>query len=389
VHLRDLEIDVYPFLFERYVRAFTMRATLDVGINVEVEQPPGMGWQVKPTLVGLSSSDVTITVLNNQFVAESKAQLENALPSVVDLLTSSLEIPAIELPTFAGFAIGSPSIAHVSTAGGANFLAVNANLDVVAPATGIKAAGKATLAKVETPPIESVRAALAGDADGSLPRVTFDVDRVDQLGRPLEWSWRIGKGLWRPYQQGSRLVISDRAFAWQGRYSIGLMSRIVGEPGSASAETEVPVVIDSVGPRVVKRTGWEGERFVVRAWDVVSGRKLRMAFGRPDDSAPRTEWMASAAVELSAAQVAELADAAGELLAFIEDEQGNRTMALVATFHGQAGSSGCSCNTRTSSPSGLVFCLLVVVLGLRRRLHWIGGGEAGPSVGVPRRPERS
>jgi hypothetical protein len=366
IHLRDLEIDVYPFLFERYIRAFTMRATLDVGINVELEQPPGMGWQIKPTLVGLSSSDVQITVLNNQFVAESKTQLENALPSVVDLLTSSLDIPAIELPTFAGFAIGNPSIARVSTGTGANFLAINANLDVVAPAARIKAAGKAKLASVDTPPIESVRAALAGDPAGALPRVTFAVDAHDQLGRPLEWSWRIGNGLWRPYTRGSQLVISDRAFAWQGRYTVGLMSRIAGDRGSESGETVVPVVIDSVGPHVAKRSGWEGDRFIVRSWDVVSGRNVRMAFGRPGDSEPRSAWMARAAVELSRAQIAELADD-GELLVFLEDEQGNRTMALVATFHGQAGSSGCSCDAGSGSPAGPVLCVLVIVLGLRRR----------------------
>ncbi len=389
VHLRDLEIDVYPFLFERYVRAFTMRATLDVGINVEVEQPPGMGWQIKPTLVGLSSSDVTITVLNNQFVAESKTQLENALPSVVDLLTSSLDIPAIELPTFAGFAIGSPSIARVSAPSGANFLAINANLDVVAPAAGIKAAGKATLASVDTPPIESVRSALAGDPTGALPRVTFDVDSTDQLGRPLEWSWRIGTGLWRPYSQGSQLVISDRAFAWQGRYTIGLMSRNVGEPASASSETAVPVVIDSVGPHVTKRSGWDGDRYVVRGWDVVSGAALRIAFGRPGDLEPRTSWTSGASAELTRAEIADLVDG-DELLAFLEDEHGNRTLAVVAPFHGQAGSSGCSCETGSSgSPDGFAICLLVVVLGLRRRLHWIGGGEAGASIGVSRRPKRS
>jgi MYXO-CTERM domain-containing protein len=76
--------------------------------------------------------------------------------------------------------------------------------------------------------------------------------------------------------------------------------------------------------------------------------------------------MARAAVELSRAQIAELADD-GELLVFLEDEQGNRTMALVATFHGQAGSSGCSCDAGSGSPAGPVLCVLVIVLGLRRR----------------------
>jgi MYXO-CTERM domain-containing protein len=366
IHLQDFEIDVYAFLFERYTRAFTMSAKLDVGINIEFDQPAGGAWQVKPTLVGLSSSDVAIKILNNQFVAESAAQLEAALPSVFDLLASQLEIPTIDLPTFAGFAIGNPSIAKVtSTVPAASFLALNANLDVVAPVAQIKSVAHAKLRSIDTPPIDSVRKALVNAPGGKLPAVTFDVAAVDQLGRPLEWSWRLGNGLWHPYSEAAALTIIDRAFAWQGEYTIGLMSRVRGEPGTASGESVTAVVIDSVGPHVTKQSGWDGERYVVRGWDVVGKTAIKIAFGSPGDDAPRTEWQAAGSADLSRGAVNALA-IDGELTVFLEDERGNRTVANVQPFHGQAGASGCSCDAGTGSASSTLLFLLVA-LGLRRR----------------------
>lgn len=367
IHLHDFEIDVYAFLFERYVRTFTMSATLDVGINIEFDQPAGMPWQIIPTIVGLSSSDVTIAVLNNQFLDETKAQLEAALPSVFDLLVGELAIPTIDLPTFAGFAIGSPSLAKVVSPE-TSFLAINANLDVAAPAAQLKSAGDARLASVDTPPIETVRAALAGAPGGRLPTLTFDVDRVDQLGRALEWSWRLGTGLWHPYTDAAPLVLSDRAFAWQGAYTIGLRSRVKGEPATSSGETIVPVVIDSVGPHVTRKTGWVGDRYVVRGWDVVGESAIRMAFARPGDATPRTEWTAGARAELTRDALAGLV-VDGELAVFLDDERGNRTLALVQPFHGQAGASGCSCNSGRSGGSTLVLALLTLLGVLRSRPH--------------------
>jgi len=368
LHLKDFEIDVYAFLFERYTRAFTMSATLDVGINVELEQPVANGpWQVKPTLVGLGANDVEIMVLNNQFVAESKTNLENALPSVFDLLTSSLDIPAIDLPTFAGFAIGNPSIAKVvSTSPAATFLAINANLEVVAsPAAQPKSVGTATLRDVHTPPIEDIRAALGRSPAGALPAITVDVSPFDQLGRPLEWSWRLGNGFWRPYTAAAPLVISDRALAWQGAYNVGLRSRVVGDASTVSAETTIPVVIDSVGPVLAKRSAWKDGIYTAHGFDVVSKQAIQIAFGSPADTAPSTEWTAAATAELSKASFDALA-VDGEVAVFLVDAQGNQTVTTIA-FHGQAGSSGCTCQSGGAPSPGSAALLLLVVLGLRRR----------------------
>ena len=388
IHLRDFELDVYPFLYERYTRAFTMSATLDVGVNVEFEQAASGTWQLKPTLVGLEASDVMVKVLNSEFLAESATQLEGALPSVFNLLTSQLAIPAIDLPTFAGFAIGNPSIGKAMGPSGA-FLTLNANLDPSAmmrqlattnlfmaeavaqitrsrtPASA-RSTGTARLMNVSVPAADAVRAALSTKG-GALPSITIDVDRVDSQGRRLEWSWRIGNGMWRPYSDAAPLVISDRALAWQGNYTVGVMSRVKGAPETSGSETQIPVVIDSVGPHVVtSKTGWDGERYAVRGYDVVGGTSIQMAFGAPGADEPSTGWQSGAVATLSRTEAAGLAHD-GELTVFLEDEQGNRTIATVAPFHGQAGGSGCGCDTRRGAPASGALLMLLVALRLRRR----------------------
>lgn len=369
IHLVDFELDVYPFLYERYTRAFTMSATLNVGINIDFEKPADGPWQVKPTLVGLDASDVTVKVTNSDFVAESAAQLEGALPSVFNLLTSQLTIPAVDLPTFAGFALANPSVAKALGPSGA-FLTINTNLDMDAmPSQAnkpVRSRGTARLGTVVVPSIDDVRAALAGTG-GALPAITLDVDRIDALGRTLEWSWRLGEGMWRPYTSAWPLVISDKALAWQGRYTIGLQSRVVGEPATSSAETTLPIVIDSVGPRLLaSKTAWDGDRYVVRGSDLVDGDAIRIAFGPAGATAPTTAWTSGPTASLSRTDLAALTGG-GEATVFLDDAQGNRTVAAVAPFHGQAGESGCSCDTSSRAPASSLILVALTALGLRRR----------------------
>jgi MYXO-CTERM domain-containing protein len=50
----------------------------------------------------------------------------------------------------------------------------------------------------------------------------------------------------------------------------------------------------------------------------------------------------------------------GDLAVFLVDEAGNQTIALVQPFHGQAGASGCGCESGGSGTGGLVVLLALV-----------------------------
>jgi len=392
-----LEVDFYAFVFERYVRAFTLDLTMNIGVNVELQQPAGGVATIQPTLVGISADQVKITVSNSEFIREPAAQLEAVLPSVFSLVTPLLgDLPEIALPAFAGFALDNPSIHHVTGAQG-DFLGLYAQLTPspqtlqavgAAARQGFAAAaraapeaapvaastGAARLIGVTTPPGEQVRAALQHAAGGALPRVAFDAAAADAAGRPLEWSYQLDGGMWRtwrPSPAGGPLVIEDAAFAWQGKYTIGLRSRVAGDYHTVSAVRRFPVIIDSVAPRfVVAKAQTTGDEYALPAFDVVSGEALQVAFGPPSSSVPASGWTDGATVQITREAAAAYADRDGGLAVYARDEAGNTARQLVTPFGAAPAEGGCAAG---GAPGGgaLVVVLLAggLVLGRRRPLR--------------------
>ncbi|HEY5921130.1 MAG TPA: MYXO-CTERM sorting domain-containing protein [Kofleriaceae bacterium] len=389
IHLNNLEVDFYAFLWERYVRAFTLELTMNVGINLTFEQMGTMPAVIKPELTGISSTSVKVKVLNSQFVRETPAHLEGVLPAVFDLVTPLLgSLPDIPVPTFAGFSLNNLSIQKVVTSQD-EFLALYATLgagpmmrqlaekqplaegvvrmmDAQVPGPQAQAAGGAKLVDVKTPAPETVRAALLQQKGGALPSVTFEVDKVDARGRQLEWTWNLNGGFWRPYSSASPLVISDKAFAWQGKYEIGLKSRVKGDYRTVSEVTRTPVVIDSVGPNIFGDSAkFDDDQFEVPVWDVVYGKDVEVAFGYVGDDEPTTEWMPARTASLSRAQAQLFSDKHnGELVVHARDELGNHSVAIVAPFHGQAGEGGCNCETSGTPGAGSLILFGLVGLGI-------------------------
>jgi hypothetical protein len=395
-----MEVDFYAFLYERYVRVFTLDLTMNIGVNLEFDQPPGQPAKIKPTLVGITPDKVQVKVLNSEFVSETPAQLEAVLPSVFSLVTPLLgNLPEITLPPFAGFELGSLSIHHV-TSNQHDFLAIYASLgatstlrqlasrdalmssavaamDATLPAPQPASTGRARLLGVTTPSPEHIRGVFLHDAGGALPRVAFDVDQVDAGGRALEWAYQLDGGMWRPWRSGP-LVIEDAAFAWQGKYTIGLKSRVMGDYHTVSEAAQFPVIIDSVAPQIAAdKAAWNthADTFEVPLFDIVSGRALSYAFGKPGSASPASPWVSGGTAELGRDDAAAYAGDDGQVSVFVKDEAGNTAVAVVAPFHGQPGSAGCaSCSARTMPGAGslAVFAVLGgLVLGRRRR-----GGRA-------------
>jgi hypothetical protein len=397
IGISHLEVDFYAFLYERYTRAFTIDLSMNIGVNLEFEQTPGQPVKIKPMLVGISASEVQLKVLNSQFVRETPQTLETVLPTVFDLVTPLLgDLPAIDMPTFAGFSLENLSIRRVVTAQD-EFLALHAtlgasaqlralaehdrfaaeavrDLDAQIPGTQPQTQARARLVRVHTPAPAEVRSALANQG-GALPEVVFEVDRFDSLGRELEWTYNLNDGMFRAYTTASPLVIRDRAFAWQGKYKIGIASRVKGDYRTGSATTYHDVVIDSVGPRLVTAE-WKDDRYAVTLFDIVSGNALHHALGKPGGEGPESEWFVGGFAELTREQLAPYA-VGGEVALYAKDEVGNVSVFLVAPFHGQPGEGGgCDCSTGGPTPGGVVIALLVAALLIG------GGGRRRPALGL-------
>ncbi|HET9627444.1 MAG TPA: hypothetical protein VFP84_39065, partial [Kofleriaceae bacterium] len=395
IGVEHLEADLYAFLYERYVRVFTLDLTLNAGVNLEFEQAAGGPTMIKPVLVGLSPQNVQVTVLNSDFVREPAAQLQAVLPTVFSLVLPLLgDLPEIAVPPLASFEIDNLAIQHVR-GGTENFLEVygslaasqalrraasrnpafNGALSSLAtrPSFAAPSTGRARVGNIDTPAPADVRAALQ-HTGGGLPRVTFDVDRIDDSGRELEWTYQINGGLWRPWQAGA-LVVEDLAFAWQGKYTIGVKSRVKGDYHTVSATQQFPVIIDSVAPRIaVDKAAWNGDSFEVPAFDIVSGHELSYAFGRPGAAHPESPWMQGDKAQLGRDAASAYADADGKVAVFVKDEAGNTATALVTPGVAQD-QGGCAVGGAPGA-GGLVLVLVVGGLVLGRRRRGLGAGSA-------------
>ena len=399
LHIKNMQVDFYAFLYQRYVRAFTLNLTLDAGINLEFMQPPGMPATVTPHLVGLTSSNIKLQVLNSEFVQETPQQLEMVLPTVFDLALPLLgnALKPITVPSFAGFSLSDLRVQHVITSQD-DFLAIYASLgasaamrkvaennplmaaavrDLDASSDAPQAVVEQTVAhlrSVDTPAPEVVRAALMGDKNSHLPSVTLDVPAYDARGRKLEYTWNLDGGIWREWSQAQPLVITDRAFAWQGKYVIGLRSRVIGDYHTTElVGTTVPVVIDAAGPKVlVDQVTDKDGKLTVPAIDIVSPTdKLQWAFGRVGDKTPWVDYQASPSID--DATFKDIA-ADGEYMVWVKDEVGNVTAQRLTApgFHGQPGSGGgCTCDASAGPTPGAGTMILFMLVGLamfRRRI---------------------
>ncbi|MEO8700056.1 MAG: hypothetical protein ABI867_08435 [Kofleriaceae bacterium] len=393
IHVSHMEVDFYAFLYERYTRAFTLDLSMDVGVNLEFEQTP-TGAVIKPSLVGISADTVTLSVLNSEFVRETPAELEMVLPSVFDLITPLLgDLPPVNVPTFAGFKLENLSIAKVVTAQD-DFLSLNAtlgasaqlkqlaghdkfaadalkNLTLHIPGDQPTSNGRSNLIKVHTPKPEEIRKALKKQG-GAMPTVEFGVDRFDNAGRELEWAYNLNGGMFHIYQPaelGGKLTIADRAFAWQGKYTIGLKSRVKGDYHTTSQPVFRTVNIDSVPPRVLtEKAEWVDDSYHVTIFDIVSGNYVQYALGKPTGDGPETEWFQGGYAQLSRSELQKYA-VGGEVALYTRDEEGNQAVALIAPFHGAPGEGGCTCDSTGGPSTGGIALILIVgfmLVGRRR-----------------------
>jgi hypothetical protein len=402
IHIQNFEIDFYAFIFDRFVRGFTLEVSMDVGVNLEATTDDMGNPAILPMLTGLATEDITIKVHNSEFLLEDQQTLEDVLPAIFDLAVPLITdgLGPITLPEFAGFTLENIQVAKVTTSED-DFLAIYASLGTAAafqklgqkypsvldlaakmpqPTPAMRAVTRASLRSVFTPQPAVIRKGLGYRPGGDLPEVVIDVESHDELGRELEWTWNINGGMWRPFTSVNPLVIRDRAFAWQGKYTVGLKSRVKGDYRTLDTKTvEFPVTIDSVGPRIiVSKTQLKDGKLLVPVHDLVSKDKVTVAFGHIDDNKPATKWKQWDA--FSADEVRHLVNSAQHLKVWARDELGNTSTAdldvgPIVGFHGSGGAgSGCECSAGDSASLGglgvvfgfTVFMLFGVVLRRRK-----------------------
>jgi MYXO-CTERM domain-containing protein len=404
IHIDDLEVDFYAFLFERFVRGFTISITMDVGVNLEFTLDADGKPAIEPTILGLEADMIDLTVYNAEFLRESANTLEQVLPSIFDLALPLISdgLGPMTLPDFGGFTLGDVSVTKVVTSED-DFLALYATLvttmsmmahfDTAVPGGAFEALLEpepvrapvdtmARLRTVHTPRPATLQKWMAGETGGALPEVAIDLDFADAAGRAVEWTWRLDHGFWHPYQEGRQLVVAERALALQGRHSIEVKARAVGDFRSVDmTPATVTFVTDSAGPRLLRsQIAVVDGRLVTPAHDLVlPDATIEYAYGAPDASEPATPWRrgdeAGGSVDVTTARA--LAEA-GLITVFSRDEHGNVSVdqadvSGLLAFHGRAEDTGCNCGVAGAAAAqrgGALLALLVLgALAGGRRLR--------------------
>jgi hypothetical protein len=423
IDIPNLNIDVYAFVEERYVRVFTMTPDLTVQFDLDVQMTtdPVTG-DVTTELVpvfdpssGIQFNNVRVT--NNEMIAEDAASLEAILPTLITLAAPFISgaIQPIALPAFNGFVLNIQEITRVlgNLPGGAThpFLSIFATLAYMPPgALIIDVDTVASLRNVFVPPLDAWRATglppgtLGGTAAAALdaPEVTFDVDGASAVpGAEYEWQWRVDGGLWSHwYPVDEARPVRDPLLWLQGWHDVEVRSRIAGNPWATDMTPEAfRVLIDNVPPRVDVRSDEDAGVLEVSASDAVTPAAKLVYTVRWSDGA--TSTLDPAAPVLSFAETVTGGASRTPVALEVRDEAGNTTTRHVDSdtmgFHQNtpttgAGGGGCGCvvaggrgsgsGSRSGAPHAVAAVLLLgLFLVLRRRRS--GGAADVATTTVP------
>ncbi|MCK6546848.1 hypothetical protein L6R52_13450 [Myxococcota bacterium] len=378
--LRDMQLDFFAMVEERWIRLMTITVDLDVGLGVDVTPSN----ELVPVLGDLSGALTNVRVTNSEILAEDPAELALAIPSLLQLALPQLAgvLPGFPLPggsELGGFGLEVLGIRGVEAAPGVfpNF-AIYANLSFdpsLVPNLSLSVETEARVAAVRLP--EPRRFAVSAEGGPTVPEVELAVTGHAPAGKPLEAQLRIDGGLWTPFHRLDRPTISVRRseLLAQGRHRIEVRARVEGEYKTLDATPAiVDVVIDAEPPRLSARVSSARGGVVVDAYDVVSKDALRLelvigAVAR--ELRPDAEGFV-AVPELSAP-----ADAA--IVVAATDEAGLRSEVVVRRARSSLGgdaqpsaelasSGGCVCVDGASGASSTwLFALVGLVLVLRHR----------------------
>jgi MYXO-CTERM domain-containing protein len=365
----SLQIDFYVFIDERYSRLFTVQTDLKLPISLDAND---MG-QIVPVIGDVANAFQNIQVTGADFTQETGAEIAAKFPALLSVAVPFLAdaIGPIDLPAVIGLQIKVPK-GGITSVDANSVLAIFADLATAAPKPMARVTTEAEVLAVRTPAtaVFQQRGKLSA---GDRPRVELALGGAAEGGaKPaLEWQIKIDGGLWGPWLNDPRFVLTAEQFWLQGRHTVAVRARVAGAPETTDlTPVELPVIIDSIAPDVA--LSQDGASVIVDADDMVTGAEDLVVAWRFEGGA----WTRAAGVPATIPVGAEVDLASLEVQ--VTDEAGNVGVATgqTAGFHGRvpAGDGGCGCRVGAreggATRGTLALLGLMAVLGagvLRRR----------------------
>jgi MYXO-CTERM domain-containing protein len=394
ITLPKFALDFYLWHLDRYVRVFTFQADLLIPVNLQTGKDPktNPNGGILPSIGDIKVSNGVVT--NGDLLMDDPVQVAGALSGLLGGISKQLVgngFSPIDLSgALKSFGLGM-EIATIGklTKGTDDYVGIFANLSKAAGAATVEADTRAVLVS-KSVPAEHMQLSTMDRA--SLPELVVDASSPLEDGRHvIEYSWWVDNGSRSPWIQtvDKHLVIKDDQLLLQGRHTLRVSARVVGQADTEDATpAEVPFTIDAVAPFVKVDKNESGTEVSVHAWDIVSSTPALTARYRLDGH-DFGAWGSVADLAHVAVGSAEAMDVE------VKDEEGNVRSVHQELIRGKADSSlaaagsGCGCSTpgsssRTSSGNGVLAAALglagLALIALRRRSS-LGGLTARFTIG--------
>jgi hypothetical protein len=361
ISLPELDVDMYAWIQERYVRFMTLRTNINIDVDLTVDESgiiPNIGD------VQFSGSQIVNSELLLEDPTVVAGMLEGLVPSLVGGLLGDFE--AIELPEIEGLVLDVPEggIQGFSDAG-EDFLGIFANLGVA----GTQAS--ALLARPVDTSIQSVDLQLDERAlrfetyqEADIPTLTAVAAGHGATYR-FEYSYRLNGQRWSMWSEEPNLVIQDPLLRFQGRHVLEVRARQAGLPRSTDpTPAREEILVDILPPDIRFEHADGGIRLL--ADDIVSPRSA-LHYRHRVDGGDWSEW-----TPLGDGPVFDVNPDALEVE--VRDEVGNVGAAQGSLIRGGSnpdGGDACDCavpggGSGNTPAAGLALLLMMGVL-LRRR----------------------
>ena len=368
VELKDFAIDVYVRLDDRYARLFTLTSDVKLPLSLIFSGCSG----ITPAIGDLKELVTNPRVDGSELLAEDPKVLVNLIPALVGLAEPVLAtgLAPFNLPEFSGFKLNVKQARGLNPrAGTEQFEHLGLFAKLVAPGSQCLTGGPAVAAallRVETPPVEVLRAPAP---QGNVPYPTVVLHAESQPG--AEVGYRVDDGLWttfEPLAPGGELRVSHPSLLLQGRHVIHVRARMPDAPEQVSSPVSVAAVVDLVPPELTLRADRAAGRLDAVAHDTVSpDAALQWAY--KVGQGPLTAWGEARVIDLASVE------AAGGVEVQVKDEVGHvasarwrpPAVALRAESSSPGGGAGAAASCASAGGAPLGFLAALALAGLRRK----------------------
>lgn len=370
--LRDVVIDIYARIEDRWSRLFTLTLDVQLPLSLIVD---GCPQGVTPALGDLKNL-ITITKApgGSELLAEDPAVLQGLIPAVIGLAQPALAsaLKPIAVPTVQGFGLHIDALQGIGARGATSFddLGLYGDLHLAGVCDAVSVHTRAQLVGQSIPTAEQLRPAAGAALPWPVARIAAS---ATGYSGDVEYDFKVDDGLWTTFRAGPTLEVSDPRFLLEGHHDIAVRGRPAHGKGIAdSTPAVVDFLVDWHPPEVrISRTAGG---ISVAALDNVTGpQALQFRYGVGDE--PLSSWGPARAIDARAV------DEVGKLVVEVRDEAGNvgrgtyRTAQAVATsgiapepaVQAAAAHQAGGCGSLDGAPTMASLLALGLVLGLRRR----------------------